>query len=295
MENFIISFDGGGIRALASIQVLKKISVLLDKKGIEDLKVDLVSGTSAGAIIALTLSRKEFTLNENIEALEQAFNNFESIFIKNKENVKPIYLNFGLKKLGDDLFQDRKLSDSKFPVSVFAYDIVTSKPIVLSSDSFPDISMSEAMQSSCCAPGFFSPIKIPKNHFALVDGGVYANNPVIYTYLKAKQLFPMNYITNILSISTMWQPRLFDNDENMADESKLLSNGQMRTTDLLANSLADLNYCRIHKFNSEEQIKMDKTDIETKRKLIEYGKLLAEENSEKIDSFINRMVLRQAL
>jgi patatin-like phospholipase/acyl hydrolase len=294
MENFAISFDGGGIRALASIQVLKKISYLLEKKGIDELPVDLLSGTSAGSIIALVLSRKEFSFKENIAAIESAFDNFESIFVKATDRSNPIYLNSGLKKLGDTLFGDRKLKDAKIPVAVFAYDILSANPIILSSLRYPQISMSEAMQSSCCAPGFFSPIKISKDNLELVDGGVFANNPVIYTYLEAKQLFPEATMTNILSISTMWQPTLY-NDNKIINEAKLLSNAQMRTSDIIAESITDLNYYRIHKFNLEEQIKMDKTDFETKQKLIELGELLAYENLEKINSFIDNLIMRQSI
>lgn len=290
MEKFIISFDGGGIRGLASIQVLKKISFLLDKREIKDFKVDMVSGTSTGAIIALTLSRKEFTLEENIEVLERVYNNFESIFVKSDKIDGPEYSNSGLKRLGDKLFQERKLKDSKFPVSVFAYDIVKAMPITLSSDSFPDMLMSEAMQASCCAPGYFSPVKIDNYNLSLVDGGVFANNPVLYSYIKAKQLFSKRAIINLLSISTLWESHSYEKDETMVDESKLLATGQMRTSDLVAKTLPDLNYFRIHKFCSGEQIKMNLTDNETKNKLIDAGKILADENIEKINGFIDKML-----
>lgn len=294
MENFAISFDGGGIRALASIQVLKKISYQLEKRGIDELTVDLLCGTSAGSIIALVLSRKGFTFKKNIAALENAFDNFESIFVKATDRSNPIYLNTGLKKLGDTLFGDRKLKDARVPVAVFAYDILSANPIILSSLRYPNISMSEAMQSSCCAPGFFSPINISKNNLKLVDGGVFANNPVIFTYLETKKLFPKANKTNVFSISTMWQPTLY-NDNKIINEAKLLSNAQMRTSDIIAESITDLNYYRIHKFNLEEQIKMDKTDFETKQKLIELGELLARENLEKINSFIDNLIMRQSI
>lgn len=293
MENFAMSFDGGGIRALASIQVLKKISQILNQKGLNELNVDLLSGTSAGSIIALTLSRKEFSLKENIETLEKVFNTFESIFVKNTKGDNPLYLNSGLKELGDILFEKRKLKDAKIPVAVYAYDILNAKPVILSSSSYPNISMSEAMQSSCCAPGFFSPIKITEQKIELVDGGVFANNPILYTYLEIKKLFPTTSMANILSISTMWQPTCLNSDKEIIDEAKLLSNGQMRTSDLIANSLLDLNYYRIHKFNLENQIKMNKTDSETKQKLIESGIVMAQENIDKINSFIEKLFQRQ--
>ncbi|MFT3800632.1 MAG: patatin-like phospholipase family protein [Burkholderiaceae bacterium] len=58
----ILSLDGGGLRGMMSVQILKKIETLLqDRFGDRDMRLcdyfDLIAGTSTGAIIAAGLSK----------------------------------------------------------------------------------------------------------------------------------------------------------------------------------------------------------------------------------------------
>lgn len=47
----------------------------------------------------------------------------------------------------------------------------------------PDIKISDAVLSSCCAPVYFNPNKV--GNYLLADGGLWANNPVLVGITEA--------------------------------------------------------------------------------------------------------------
>ena len=57
-----MSVDGGGTKALATIEILKRMEQLTQKSVHESF--DLVAGTSTGAILALALSVYKMSLEE---------------------------------------------------------------------------------------------------------------------------------------------------------------------------------------------------------------------------------------
>ena len=77
-----------------------------------------------------------------------------------------------------------------------------------------DFNLAQAIVASAAVPTFFAPIKVPRNqdgeHYALIDGFVFALNPVIPAYFAARRRFGFDYRFRILSIGTGKNERQYE-------------------------------------------------------------------------------------
>ncbi len=164
-----LALSGGAARGLAHIGVL----TVLEKEGIP---VDLIAGTSAGAIVGSLYAQgknvsqiKELTL----DLAQQKLTRF----------IDPSLPRTGLikgKKIKDQLASliggDIRFSNLKIPFACVATDIETGEEIVIDRGSVP-----EAVRASISIPGIFTLVK--KGGRYLVDGGLV--NPVPVSVVKA--------------------------------------------------------------------------------------------------------------
>jgi NTE family protein len=147
-----VALGGGFARGLAHVGVLK----VLEEEGIP---VDIVAGTSVGAVIgamyACGTSVKEMT---ELAALVR-FKNFARWTVSrfgfcSNERMVPF-----LKKL----LTCRTFEELKHPLAVCATDFITGEPVTFTSGSLVD-----AIRASCTYPGMFPPVSV--NGRLLVDG-----------------------------------------------------------------------------------------------------------------------------
>ena len=164
-----LALSGGAARGLAHIGVL----AILEKEGIP---VDLIAGTSTGAIVGSLYAQgknvnqiKELTL----DLAQQKLTRF----------IDPSLPRTGLikgKKIKDQLASfiggDIRFSNLKIPFACVATDIETGEEIVIDRGSVP-----EAVRASISIPGIFTLVK--KGGRYLVDGGLV--NPVPVSVVKA--------------------------------------------------------------------------------------------------------------
>lgn len=68
-ELCLLSLDGGGVRGLSSLQVLKQLMELIDPKNPPKPcdYFDIIGGTSTGGLIAIMLGRLRLSVDECIE------------------------------------------------------------------------------------------------------------------------------------------------------------------------------------------------------------------------------------
>ncbi|MBK6877449.1 MAG: patatin-like phospholipase family protein [Ignavibacteria bacterium] len=209
----ILSIDGGGIRGILPCTILAFIEKQL---GYPLSQVfDLIAGTSAGGIITMGLSAPNNDGQNAYAAddLRELFvKNGSKIFSKRQEDLisrlasitkitdmifqKP-YDERDFEMLLTDYFGKSKLSDGLTSTLVTSYEIQKGKPFYFSSrlarnDNAEDFSMKEVCRSTSAAPVYFEPsvVKFTEaSNLALVDGGVFANNPSILAYSEAKELW----------------------------------------------------------------------------------------------------------
>ena len=198
----VLSFDGGGVRAIAAVVFLKQLEIASGKK-IFDI-FDFFIGTSAGGINALNIAGLEascFEL-ENFWSKDNLAKTMSKSFWDNASflQTKPKYDGKGKRQVLLDYFQDKSLGESKKPVAVLAYDVENRRPRFLSSYDSPGIKMVSAASATSAAPIYYSTQEIDDGTW-LIDGGIVANNPSLLGYSEAKKLFPGHKI-KVLSIGT---------------------------------------------------------------------------------------------
>ncbi|KAI1806932.1 FabD/lysophospholipase-like protein [Daldinia bambusicola] len=199
----LLSLDGGGVRGLSSLYILKGIMTRLNnERGLDGLPpvkpcdvFDLIGGTSTGGLITIMLARLEMDVDECISVYNEVM---KSIF-KKKANWFPVSLTgktkprFKSAKLESaikqaiirrgsketDLFNDGVGRKCKVFVCTIAHE---NRAIVrLRSYNMPDkldipATITDAALATSAATTFFDPVNIGARKFA--DGALGANSLV---------------------------------------------------------------------------------------------------------------------
>lgn len=199
----ILSFDGGGVRALAGLIFLSNFEKHTGKKVFDEF--DFFSGVSAGALNAFGFACRGFSALET----ENLWSEYFLKKIKTPENfwdkyspiqTKPKYTNKGRVEVLEKIFPDMMLGESLKPVLTLAYDVEDRRPKILSSYNYPGLSLVDACSATSAAPIYFPTYKTEADEW-FIDGGVVTNNPALISYTEAKQYFNTDDI-KILSIGT---------------------------------------------------------------------------------------------
>jgi NTE family protein len=156
-----IALSGGSTHGAAHIGVLK----VLEREGV---KVDMIAGTSAGALVGCA-----YAAGIPLDEISEIFKKMSWPQLLRPSLIRPLSLfdtspleNFLREKIGNGEFKDLNI-----PFAAIAADIVTSEKVVL--DSGP---LAPALRASASIPGLFNPVEI--NGRILVDGGILDNLPV---------------------------------------------------------------------------------------------------------------------
>lgn len=186
-----IALSGGGIRGIAHAGVLKALED-------NNIKIDIIGGTSAGSIIAAL-----YAIGYKPHYIYELFKKYAKQIAGT--NTNPIVFgiqNFimknkftGLKsgKNIEDMFNKianeknmKNISDVKMPLVIPTVDILNSKEYVFTNkipenlkdinQYITDITIGKAVRASSSFPAVFSPCNIDMHAF--MDGGVLDNVPV---------------------------------------------------------------------------------------------------------------------
>lgn len=184
-----LALSGGSALGIAHIGAIQS---LLEN----EIPIDFVSGTSAGAIAAAGVAfgipvEKLIELSKKINWTEICQFGYSKMGLVSNEPLKNILI---------ETIGDLRIEDSKIPLAIIATDIDTGKEFV-----FQKGKLAEAVMASTCLPGFFVPVKFKSRN--LVDGGLVENLPFVSlkemgaqvrigidldywgTYKKAKNIF----------------------------------------------------------------------------------------------------------
>ena len=201
-NKYLLSLDGGGVRAIATVIFLARLEEELGKPLYE--KFDFFVGTSAGAITAMAISVAKMNGNSLLNLWSEK--NLDRILEASLWDSKlglmqtnPKYDGEGKKRVLKEYFGKLKLGDACKKVAVMSYDIEERKPILLTSYRDTNISLVDAGSATSAAPIYYPTAKVGGRY--LIDGGIVANNPVLHGYAEIKKHYPDNKI-KILSIGT---------------------------------------------------------------------------------------------
>jgi uncharacterized protein len=204
----ILSIDGGGIRGVIPAALLAEIE-RRTQRPIAHL-FDLVAGTSTGGILALGLTIPK-TGSAPLYTAEQLLTMYEQeglhIFSRSPWHrliscgslVREKYPSAGIERVLADYFGDSRLRDAATDVLVTSYEIERSFPFFFKSSNARqrpdyDFPARHVARATSAAPTYFQPMKIPTgtnpDHYTLIDGGVFANNPAACALVEARSTHP---------------------------------------------------------------------------------------------------------
>jgi patatin-like phospholipase/acyl hydrolase len=212
----ILAIDGGGIRGIIPGQIL----VILEKKlqertGNPDTKIadyfDFVAGTSTGGILSCILTcpeekdgqvRPRFSAQEAVDLYLQKGGEIFSVGFWQRLRTSGGLLDekFSANALESNLkayLQDLQLSQLLRPCLITSYDIERGQPHFFKQHEAKryrgsDFLVREVARATSAAPTYF---EVAKNSslsdvtYALIDGGVFVNNPTLSAYAEVRSSF----------------------------------------------------------------------------------------------------------
>jgi len=207
----VLSIDGGGVRGIIPAMILAEIEKRTQKP-VSNL-FDLIAGTSTGGILALGLTKPDpqanpikpqYSANELIVFYEtEGANIFSRTVWHRIRSVGCIkeekYPSEGIETVLEKYFGEARLKEALTPVLIASYEIERRYPFLFKSETAKkdpayDFPIKEVARATSAAPTYFKPCKIvPRNssdYYALIDGGVFANNPAMCGYVEATCIYP---------------------------------------------------------------------------------------------------------
>ncbi|KAJ7770434.1 acyl transferase/acyl hydrolase/lysophospholipase [Mycena metata] len=221
----LLSLDGGGIRGLSMLIILRDLMWKL--KGVENLPevprpcdyFDLIGGTSTGGLIALMLGRLQMSVEDAMKAYgelsKEVFSDVKSKghdgrfkASKLEKAIKRIVGRHSASQDPEDGIKDTRenvcktfvctmnAANMSLPVLFRTYD-ATHHPAM-------DCTIWQAGRATSAAPTFFKQIQIgpPGIEEAFLDGGMGQNNPTAALLREAEVVFPDRHIAVIISLGT---------------------------------------------------------------------------------------------
>lgn len=154
-----IAFGGGGTRAGANIGALEVLEQ-------NNIKIDMVSGTSAGSAAAALCAWgydshfiKEIFLNTDLTEL-----------IGPKPSMTGLLVPEGYLKIIREHTGDGNIEDAFLPLYIVSADLVSKKQVI-----FTEGNIARAVHASSAIPGLIKPVKL--GDMLLTDGGIINNCP----------------------------------------------------------------------------------------------------------------------
>ena len=214
----ILSVFGGGIKGILPATVIQAIeereaSKLQDSNFRIAEGVDFFAGTSTGGILVLGLNcpdekgKARYKAKDLVDLYKQ---NGAKIFYRSLEHVIHSFLGLvhskytsqNIEEILLQYFKDATLTEAVKPVLIPAHDISNNSLFFFTSADVKNhknnFLLRDVARATSAAPTYFPPVKITslpesgKNpqDYVFIDGGVFANNPVLCAYVEAMKLQP---------------------------------------------------------------------------------------------------------
>jgi len=206
----ILSLAGGGVRGVFQASFLSS----LEKQLKDDVsnRIDLVVGTSTGALVGLAVALK-IPLSDIVAFYRTEAHKVFDRRLFSDVRKGPHYDQDALRALLERVYQNKTLSDAA-PTNIVVTSAVLDRyqhrlfsNIAGLSGTDAQISAAEAALASAAAPTYFAPVTFADGELSYVDGGVWANSPTLLAVLIAHYHLdvPLDAI-RILSIGTGFYP-----------------------------------------------------------------------------------------
>ena len=216
----ILSIDGGGIRGLIPVLVLKRLEQLIAEVQGGDPKplahyFDLIAGTSTGAIIAVGLAGRDGHDQPLASAAQlETFYRGQAASVFRGRRLGLLGPKYIQEKLADrfaEICGNARLSDARPNLLVPAFELEHQQGFLFRGGpeyaNERDYFLRDVLLASTAAPYLFPPaliaeIRDASNLKAFIDGGSFAGNPALHAYLDIQELFGKNTDMLLVSLGT---------------------------------------------------------------------------------------------
>jgi NTE family protein len=192
----VLVLGGGGMRGMAHIGVLKAMATL-------GLKYDAIVGTSIGALVGamaaggFSLEKIESRLNE-LQKQDYFRLNVVKFLLKGVR-APSMYRGDHFKARLNEILPDKPFGDMQVPFFCNAVRLETGGSVFWGSTGLDDISLVDAVYSSCALPGIFEPLE--RDGYNYMDGGIVDSVPLRF----AKTLQPELIIAVDLTVKATFK------------------------------------------------------------------------------------------
>lgn len=263
----ILAIDGGGIRGLIPIQILKQYPI----------NPDMVAGTSTGGLIAILLSLGKSPQEIEDFYLDSAAKIFHKPWWRTGMLFKTEYDGKGLFEACKELLGDKTCADLKIPLLIPAFRISgenKNRVKVFKSWKDKDTLLLDMAMSTTAAPKYFPKYK------DFIDGGVAANNPSMCALVDAGRLWSNEKI-EVLSLGTGVKQTDFSKVSGGVVEVApkivdILMDATSSVVDYQCYFYPNTKYCRIQPKLRGDNWPMDSCDENYMNKLINLGQQIAQ-------------------
>lgn len=210
----ILSIDGGGIRGLIPATIIKDWEKTV---GLMSDRFHMIAGTSTGGILACGLAQGTSAVTLSDFYIKEGPKIFASSWSALGGAAGELYNALPLEQAVSSALHG-SLSNIVPELLVTSYDIENRQPFLFKNwkargyelqdnerAADNDFMLKDVSRATSAAPTFFTPAKITNRTgktYALIDGGVYANNPAMCAYVAARRLYPKADEYLIVSLGT---------------------------------------------------------------------------------------------
>lgn len=277
----ILSIDGGGIRGIYPATFLAGLEARYLGGGSVAQYFDLIAGTSTGGIIAIGLAAglkaanlRDLYIDRGCEIFPPIRSEITGVMERRFRNAcryfKFRYDRKALMRILRDTLGDQRLGEAQVRLCIPSFEGRYGDVYIFKTPHHPDFRkdaserMTKVAAATAAAPTFFQPLQA--GGYTFVDGGVWANNPIMVALVDALSCFSIpRERVRILSLGC-------GDDPHSVDRSKIWLGGILAWRDIIyaAMRLQSLNalgqaglligadrIIRVGAPTSEDQIQMD--------------------------------------
>jgi uncharacterized protein len=191
----ILSIDGGGMRGIVPLEVLKFIENKYGKRIYE--LFDFIAGTSTGGLIACGL-----VVSDNGQTPKFSLKELENIYLERGKEIfpspfglvrifrfirslkSPKFKEEGLEKVLTDVLGNKRLTNCIKPILIPTYDLYNNNALFFKSrqamvDANKNALLIDVCRATSAAPTYFPAYKFTFDNkpTICIDGGIFMNNP----------------------------------------------------------------------------------------------------------------------
>lgn len=218
----ILSIDGGGIRGIFPAAFLAGLESRFLRGGSVAEYFDLITGTSTGGILALGLASghpasalSDVYIRRGCEIFPPprggVLGRLDQVGRKILRCFRHLYDRKALRRVLRETLGDRTLAEAKSRLCVPSFDGRYGEVYIFKTPHHPDYSrdgrepMSKVAAATGAAPTYYRPLL--EGGYTFVDGGVWANNPVMIALVDALTCFDVpRDAVRILSLGCGGEP-----------------------------------------------------------------------------------------